>query len=141
MTESQNYIRDGAEIYRNSFAIIRAEADLSRFEELEEKLVVRIIHACGMTDIAGDIRQQPHDAELARPDAEATDGQRELRQVHLTDRSRRGLARRGPGWFERNGRHEEISSTTEGGNRGRARIREGRNGHIALQYDPSHLQD
>jgi hypothetical protein len=32
------------------------------------------------TDIAGDIRQQPHDAELARPDAEATDGQRELRE-------------------------------------------------------------
>jgi precorrin-8X/cobalt-precorrin-8 methylmutase len=55
MTESQNYIRDGAEIYRNSFAIIRAEADLSRFEEIEEKVAVRIIHACGMTDIAHDI--------------------------------------------------------------------------------------
>jgi precorrin-8X/cobalt-precorrin-8 methylmutase len=50
-----SYIKDGAEIYRNSFAIIRAETDLSRFKELEEKVVVRIIHACGMTDIAGDI--------------------------------------------------------------------------------------
>ena len=41
MTEFQNYIRDGAEIYRNSFAIIRAEADLSRFKEIEEKVVVQ----------------------------------------------------------------------------------------------------
>ena len=55
MTEFQNYIRDGAEIYRNSFAIIRAEADLSRFGDIEEKVAVRIIHACGMTDITSDI--------------------------------------------------------------------------------------
>src|SRR5260370_7788306 len=66
MTESQNYIRDGAEIYRNSFAIIRAEADLSRFEEIEEKVVVRIIHACGMTDIASDIEMSPTFAASAR---------------------------------------------------------------------------
>jgi len=66
MTESRSYIRDGAEIYRNSFAIIRAEADLSRFEELEEKLVVRIIHACGMTDIAGDIVMSPTFVASAR---------------------------------------------------------------------------
>jgi precorrin-8X/cobalt-precorrin-8 methylmutase len=59
MTESSTYIRDGAEIYRNSFAIIRAEADLSRFKENEEKVAVRIIHACGMTDIAGDIAMSP----------------------------------------------------------------------------------
>ena len=59
MTEFQNYIRDGAEIYRNSFAIIRAEANLSRFKEIEEKVVVRIIHACGMTDIASDIEMSP----------------------------------------------------------------------------------
>jgi precorrin-8X/cobalt-precorrin-8 methylmutase len=55
MTEVRSYIRDGAEIYRNSFAIIRAEADLSRFEAIEERVAVRIIHACGMTDIAADI--------------------------------------------------------------------------------------
>ena len=66
MTESQNYIRDGAEIYRNSFAIIRAEADLSRFGENEEKVVVRIIHACGMTDIAGDIVMSPTFVASAR---------------------------------------------------------------------------
>jgi precorrin-8X/cobalt-precorrin-8 methylmutase len=59
MTKHQNYIRDGAEIYRNSFAIIRAETDLSRFAPIEETVVVRIIHACGMTDIAGDIEMSP----------------------------------------------------------------------------------
>ena len=52
MTELRSYIRDGAEIYRNSFAIIRAEANLSRFKQNEEKLAVRIIHACGMVDIS-----------------------------------------------------------------------------------------
>jgi precorrin-8X/cobalt-precorrin-8 methylmutase len=66
MTESQNYIRDGAEIYRNSFAIIRAEANLSGFKEIEEKIVVRIIHACGMTDIADDIVMSPTFAAGAR---------------------------------------------------------------------------
>ncbi|SHK41795.1 precorrin-8X methylmutase [Bradyrhizobium lablabi] len=66
MTESQNYIRDGSEIYRNSFAIIRAEADLSRFEAIEEKVAVRIIHACGMTDIARDIEMSPTFAASAR---------------------------------------------------------------------------
>ena len=54
-----SYIRDGAEIYRNSFAIIRAETDLSRFGKNEEKVVVRIIHACGMIDIADDILMSP----------------------------------------------------------------------------------
>jgi precorrin-8X/cobalt-precorrin-8 methylmutase len=66
MTEFQNYIRDGAEIYRNSFAIIRAEANLSRFKEIEEKIVVRIIHACGMTDIADDIVMSPTFVASAR---------------------------------------------------------------------------
>jgi precorrin-8X/cobalt-precorrin-8 methylmutase len=66
MTEFQSYIRDGAEIYRNSFAIIRAEADLSRFKEMEEKVAVRIIHACGMTDIASDIEMSPTFAAIAR---------------------------------------------------------------------------
>lgn len=55
MTETHSYIRDGAEIYRNSFAIIRAEANLSRFKQNEEKVAVRIIHACGMVDIVDDL--------------------------------------------------------------------------------------
>jgi precorrin-8X/cobalt-precorrin-8 methylmutase len=49
------YIRDGAEIYRNSFAIIRGEADLKRFSAEEERVAVRMIHACGMVEIASDI--------------------------------------------------------------------------------------
>ena len=49
------YIRDGAEIYRRSFATIRAEADLVRFGREEEQVAVRIIHACGMVEIASDI--------------------------------------------------------------------------------------
>ncbi len=43
-----DYIRDGAEIYRRSFAIIRAEADLSNFSSAEADVVVRMIHACGL---------------------------------------------------------------------------------------------
>lgn len=53
------YIRDGAEIYRRSFAIIRAEADLARFSMEEERVAVRIIHACGMVEIAADIAIAP----------------------------------------------------------------------------------
>ena len=65
MTELRSYIRDGAEIYRNSFAIIRAESDLSRFKGNEEKVVVRIIHACGMVDIADDVVMSPTFAAAA----------------------------------------------------------------------------
>jgi precorrin-8X/cobalt-precorrin-8 methylmutase len=60
------YIRDGAEIYRRSFAIIRAEADLARFNAAEEPVAVRIIHACGMTEVARDIVMSPGFAEAAR---------------------------------------------------------------------------
>jgi precorrin-8X/cobalt-precorrin-8 methylmutase len=62
----RNYIRDGAEIYRNSFAIIRAEADLKRFSKDEERVAVRIIHACGMVEVAKDIRMSPGFADNAR---------------------------------------------------------------------------
>ena len=48
-------IRDPAEIYRRSFAIIRAEADVSRFDAATQEVVVRMIHACGMVDLAVDI--------------------------------------------------------------------------------------
>jgi precorrin-8X/cobalt-precorrin-8 methylmutase len=50
-----DYIRDGAEIYRRSFATIRAEADLTRFPADVARVVVRMIHACGMTDLPADI--------------------------------------------------------------------------------------
>lgn len=51
-----DYIRDGQEIYRQSFATIRAEADLSRIPADLEKLAVRVIHACGMVDVVDDLR-------------------------------------------------------------------------------------
>jgi precorrin-8X/cobalt-precorrin-8 methylmutase len=52
---SYAYKKDGAAIYRLSFAIIRAEARLDRFDADDEKVAVRIIHASGMVDIADDI--------------------------------------------------------------------------------------
>ncbi len=55
MSASYDYIRDGAEIYRNSFAIIRREADLARFSAEEERVAVRIVHACGLVETAADI--------------------------------------------------------------------------------------
>lgn len=51
-----DYVRDGAEIYRRSFATIRAEADLSGLPEDVARVVVRMIHACGMTDLPCDVR-------------------------------------------------------------------------------------
>jgi len=47
-----DYIRDAAEIYRQSFAAIRAEADLARFPADVERVVVRLIHTCGQVDVA-----------------------------------------------------------------------------------------
>jgi precorrin-8X/cobalt-precorrin-8 methylmutase len=59
MSDALNYIRDGAAIYRRSFAIIRSEANLSRFTPEEEKVAVRMIHACGMVELADDIEFSP----------------------------------------------------------------------------------
>jgi len=53
------YVRDGAEIYRRSFATIRAEADLGGLDPVLERVVVRMIHACGMVDLAGDVAASP----------------------------------------------------------------------------------
>ena len=50
-----DYIRDGAAIYRQSFATIRAEADLSAIPDDLKPVAVRVIHACGMVDAAGDL--------------------------------------------------------------------------------------
>ena len=49
------YIKDGAAIYERSFATIRAEADLSAFTPEEAQVVVRIIHACGMVEMAQSV--------------------------------------------------------------------------------------
>jgi precorrin-8X/cobalt-precorrin-8 methylmutase len=52
MSDRSNYLRDGTAIYERSFAIIRAEADLSRFSADEADVAVRMIHACGQVDVA-----------------------------------------------------------------------------------------
>lgn len=66
MTGPYQYERNGAEIYRQSFALIRAEADLARFATEETWVAVRIIHGCGMVDVARDIAFAPGAVDAAR---------------------------------------------------------------------------
>ena len=60
-----DYIRDAAEIYRQSFAMIRHEADLSRFPEGVARVVVRLIHTCGQVDVAEHVAFTPGVADAA----------------------------------------------------------------------------
>ena len=60
------YERDGAAIYRESFATIRAEADLAGLDPVLERVVVRMIHACGMVDLTDDVAASPRFGETAR---------------------------------------------------------------------------
>jgi precorrin-8X/cobalt-precorrin-8 methylmutase len=53
------YVRDGDEIYRRSFATIRAEADLSRLPPDVAQVAVRMIHACGQVDLVDDLGYSP----------------------------------------------------------------------------------
>jgi precorrin-8X/cobalt-precorrin-8 methylmutase len=55
MPERLEHLRDPSAIYERSFAIIRAEADLSRFTPDEADIAVRMIHACGVVDVASSI--------------------------------------------------------------------------------------
>jgi len=55
MDERTTYLRDGAAIYERSFAIIRAEADLTRFSPEEADVAVRMIHACGLVEASRHI--------------------------------------------------------------------------------------
>ncbi len=61
-----DYIRDGNEIYRKSFATIRAEANLSSLPDDLEVVAVRLIHSCGMTDIVSDLAYSENVATIAR---------------------------------------------------------------------------
>ncbi|GAB1516621.1 precorrin-8X methylmutase [Actinophytocola sp. KF-1] len=61
-----DYVRDGAEIYRRSFATIRAEADLAAFPPDVERVVVRMIHSCGMVDLTADVAYSPGVVAAAR---------------------------------------------------------------------------
>lgn len=66
MTLPFDYVRDGTAIYERSFAIIRAEADLSRFSPEEEDVAVRMIHACGLVEAARDFVFGPGVVAAAR---------------------------------------------------------------------------
>jgi len=61
-----SYIRDGAEIYRQSFATIRAEADLAGLPADVAQVVVRMIHACGQVDLVEDVAYSPDVVAKAR---------------------------------------------------------------------------
>jgi precorrin-8X/cobalt-precorrin-8 methylmutase len=61
-----DYIRNGDDIYRKSFAIIRAEADLAQLSDDLALVAVRLIHACGMTDIVSDLAASPHAVQVGR---------------------------------------------------------------------------
>lgn len=65
------YITDGAEIYRQSFATIRAEASLGRFTPEEEIVAVRMIHAAGMVGLEKHVHFTPDMAINARAALEA----------------------------------------------------------------------
>jgi len=61
-----SYLQDGAEIYRRSFATIRAEADLGGLPADVSRVAVRMIHACGMVDLVEDIAFSPNVVADAR---------------------------------------------------------------------------
>ena len=65
------YEKNGAAIYAKSFANIRAEAELSRFTAAEEIVVVRMIHAAGLVELAPYVQFTPDFAEAARTALEA----------------------------------------------------------------------
>jgi precorrin-8X/cobalt-precorrin-8 methylmutase len=66
MSEQAAYLRDGTAIYERSFAIIRAEADLSRFSAEEADIAVRMIHACGAVEAGHHIVFGPNLIAAAR---------------------------------------------------------------------------
>ncbi|MEV4265852.1 precorrin-8X methylmutase [Kribbella sp. NPDC049584] len=63
---SYEYVRDGSEIYRRSFATIRAEAELGGLPADVAQVAVRMIHACGMTDLVADLAWSPNVVKNAR---------------------------------------------------------------------------
>ncbi|MCX2724220.1 precorrin-8X methylmutase [Roseibium salinum] len=66
MPLSYSYEKDPAAIYRQSFSIVRSEAELSRLPEALHPVAVRLIHACGMTDLPQDLAWSDGVVEAAR---------------------------------------------------------------------------
>jgi len=60
------YIKNGEEIYRKSFAIIRAETNWENLPDDLAHLAVRLIHSCGMTDITEDLEASPDAVKIGR---------------------------------------------------------------------------
>ena len=96
-----DYIRDAAEIYRQSFATIRAEADLARFPDDVARVVVRLIHTCGQVDVAehvaftADVVAGPRRAGRGRAGAvRLVDGGRRHHPLPAARRQRGGVAGR-----------------------------------------------
>ncbi len=65
-TARYEYVREGPEIYRRSFATIRAEAELDGMPPEVAGVAVRMIHACGMVDLAADLTWSPNAVLAAR---------------------------------------------------------------------------
>ena len=63
---TRDYIKDPAEIYRQSFATIEAEAELSALPRPLQPVARRMIHACGMTDLAADLAWHGNPVEAAK---------------------------------------------------------------------------
>jgi precorrin-8X/cobalt-precorrin-8 methylmutase len=60
-----DYLKDPAAIYAKSFATVEAETDLAGLSPILQKMVVRIIHACGMPEIRSDLKFSPDIADVA----------------------------------------------------------------------------
>jgi precorrin-8X/cobalt-precorrin-8 methylmutase len=71
VTERLDYLKDGNEIYRRSFATIRAETNLSAIPEDLKAVAVRMVHACGMVDVVDDLDFSPDVGRAARSALEA----------------------------------------------------------------------
>jgi precorrin-8X/cobalt-precorrin-8 methylmutase len=63
---TNKYIKDAAAIYRASFSIIREEADFGNASPALTRVIVRMIHACGMTDLPADVASSEEAAERGR---------------------------------------------------------------------------
>ncbi len=61
-----DYLHDGDAIYKRSFAMIRAEANLNSLPAELQAIAVRLIHACGMTDIVSDLQASPHAVAIGK---------------------------------------------------------------------------
>ena len=60
------YLKDPAAIYAESFATVEREARLNRFPEAMRPLVARVVHACGMVEVADRLAFSPRAAEAGR---------------------------------------------------------------------------